>query len=155
MKIIQLLAVVSAITLVSCSFCGKDETYAFHRPIEIYFENENSESLIGPSGNFEIFSSALYNEDGILTDTAFARLTINDWRETWNEENVKYSRNYDLSLVNNFSGKDLSFRLGINYWLEINNCDSYEVNRIQLLVNDSLQIDNDFFDTFHVLSLPE
>jgi len=145
----------SALLIQSCAFCGKDQAGRFHPEITIVFENENGEGLISPIGLYHSFSSVLYDEAGVQVDTSFSNLDIRDWNERWKEENVKYSRQYELHLISNITEEKSIYDLDINYWGEINNCDNYEINRIQMLVNDSLQIDNDFFSNLYYLILPE
>ncbi len=158
-KLTLLLVVISTITVLSCTICDKGDAHAFHKPIGINFENENTEPLIGPTEKFDFFKSALYDEEGSLVDTSFTRLIINDWKENWTEENVKHSRSYELHLVERVQGqnvgKDFTYQLGINYWLEANDCRGFDINRIQILINDSLQIDSDYFSSTFNLLLPE
>lgn len=131
----------------SCDICPKVALPEFHYPFDIYLENEAGKSIIGPLGSFDIFSAGLYNEEGKLVDTMFSVLTINDWNKDWFEDDVKYSRKYNLQLKRTGTEVFEIYNIGFNYWGNFTDCDLYQIKRLQVLINDSLYVDSGF--TFH------
>ena len=145
------------LSIQSCAFCGREQAGEFHRPLEIDFQNGDGIDLISPIGLYNFESSVIYNETGVQVDTAFSGIKLSDWNESWIDENVEYTRIYNMYLerLNIISEPEKidTFQFQINYWGEINNCNNYEINRIQILLNDSLYIDSEFI-SFHVINLP-
>lgn len=138
------------VLLASC--CGIDDANRFHAPINISFQIEEGVPQIGPLGDFEIGASKLYNEENELINSEFIILEIDDWNKEWFDDNVVYERNYSLVLERKSTNKEESFEIDIIYEGEVNRCDAYEINEIQISINDSIHY-QDFFRSRFFLGL--
>ena len=132
--------------------CGIDET-DFHPDAVIFFDDDGGLSQIGPLGEYSGLSSSIYDENNVLLDTSFTKVRILDWNEAWFDEEVKYTRKYKLSLHRVLTSEDVFYNLVINYWGGLNECDSYRINRLQIMIDDSLHYDDDWSHQY-LLRLP-
>lgn len=135
-----------------CNICGRDDVATFHPDLSIQFNTESGVPQISPLGDFNLLTSALYNEEGVLIDTTFASLRIKDWNEDWRDRNVTYARRYKLHLNRNISDFEVIYWFDLEYIGMDNECDAYRIDELKLIFNDSVYYQGSF-DANYIFTL--
>lgn len=143
-----LLLTIVILTVHACAFCGRQGV--FHAAISIKFKTQSDDLQLGPLGDFNGNTSALYNEEEELIDTSFINLYLEDWNRDWIEDNVEYSRRYKLFLNRNVTDEEVIYLIDIVYMGTVDDCDVYNVHNIKFFFNDSLYYDNNFSSHFDI-----